>query len=118
MKHLFIINPIAGKGKALEYIPKIKEYFSRIKDIFFIEVTKYPGHAIELVKKYVSKDTFRVYSVGGDGTLNEVLNGMAGSNSSLAIILPVQVMILSKASLIILLIKIILLLKICRIRTS
>lgn len=86
MKHLFIINPIAGKGKALEYIPKIKEYFSRIKDIFFIEVTKYPGHAIELVKKYVSKDTFRVYSVGGDGTLNEVLNGMAGSNSSLAII--------------------------------
>ncbi|HOJ12669.1 MAG TPA: diacylglycerol kinase family lipid kinase [Clostridiales bacterium] len=86
MKHLFIINPIAGKGKALEYIPKIEEYFSRMKDLFFIEVTKYPGHAIELVKQYVDKETYRVYSVGGDGTLNEVLNGMAGSDSSLAII--------------------------------
>ena len=37
MKHLFIVNPIAGKGKALEYIPKIEEYFSTIKDIFFIQ---------------------------------------------------------------------------------
>ena len=29
MKHLFIVNPIAGKGKALEYIPKIEEYFQQ-----------------------------------------------------------------------------------------
>lgn len=86
MKHLFIVNPIAGKGKALEYIPKIKECFSIIEDTFFIEVTKYPGHAVELVKQYVAKDTFRVYSIGGDGTLNEVLNGMAESDSSLAVI--------------------------------
>lgn len=85
MKHLFIINPIAGKGKSLDYIPVIEKYFSDNGSDYFIEVTKYPGHATELVREYVSKDNFRVYSVGGDGTLNEVLNGIAGSNSSLAI---------------------------------
>ncbi|NSW89437.1 MAG: diacylglycerol kinase family lipid kinase [Firmicutes bacterium] len=86
MKHLFIINPVAGKGKTVEYIPKINEYFSGRNDIYFIETTRYPGHGVELVKQYVSRDTFRVYSVGGDGTLNEVLNGIVGSNSSLAVI--------------------------------
>jgi len=87
MKHLFIINPVAGKGKALEYIPKIKDFFSRRQDdMYFIETTEKPGHAVDLVKQYVSKDTYRVYSVGGDGTLNEVLNGIAGSDSSLAVI--------------------------------
>ena len=87
MKHLFIINPVAGKGKALEYIPEIKKIFSKRKnEVYFIETTERPGHATELVKSYVGKDTYRVYSIGGDGTLNEVLNGMAGSDSSLAVV--------------------------------
>ena len=86
MKHLFIINPAAGKGKTLDYIAGIKEYFSGKNDIYFIETTRYPGHGVELVKQYVSRDTFRVYAVGGDGTVNEVLNGIAGSDSSLAVI--------------------------------
>lgn len=86
MKHLFIVNPIAGKGKSLDYIPKIKEYFSTKNDPFFIEVTEYPRHATKLVKEHVSKDKYRVYSIGGDGTLNEVLNGIVGSDSSLAVI--------------------------------
>lgn len=85
MKHLFIINPVAGKGRALQYIPEIKKIFSKkTDDIYFIETTEGPGHATELVRRYVEKDTYRVYSVGGDGTLNEVLNGIAGSESSLA----------------------------------
>jgi len=87
MKHLFIINPVAGKGKALEFIPKIEKLFSsRKNDVYFIETTERPGHATELVRNYVSRDTYRVYSLGGDGTLNEVLNGLAGSDSSLAVI--------------------------------
>ncbi|NMB95836.1 MAG: diacylglycerol kinase family lipid kinase, partial [Clostridiaceae bacterium] len=87
MKHLFIVNPVAGKGKALEYIPEIKRIFAKRKnDIYFIETTEKPGHAIELVKSYVKRDTYRIYSIGGDGTLNEVLNGMAESDSSLAIV--------------------------------
>lgn len=86
MKHLFIINPVAGKGKGLRLITEIKKIFMERKDECIIEITKGQGHAAEIAKNYSSKENYRIYSVGGDGTLNEVLNGMVGSSSSLAVI--------------------------------
>ena len=86
MKHLFIINPMAGKGNSLKLIPKIEQVLLYLKEEYKIEITKWPGHAIELVKAYVQEEDYRVYAVGGDGTLNEVLNGIVGSNSSLGVI--------------------------------
>ena len=85
-RHLFIINPTAGKGKTLEFIPEIKELFKELQEDYRIEITNYAGHATEIVRNYVDKGEYRIYSVGGDGTLNEVLNGMMGSNSTLAVI--------------------------------
>lgn len=86
MKHLFIINPKAGKGKALKIIPEIEEEFKNTNEEFLIEITEKVGHATEIVRKYVSKENYRVYAVGGDGTLNEVLNGMINSESCLGFI--------------------------------
>ena len=90
MKHLFIVNPSAGKGKPLRLIPVIKQFFaanaSLLGNDFVIEITQYPGEATEIVRRYVAGAKLRVYSVGGDGTLNEVVNGLIGSDSSLAII--------------------------------
>ncbi|WML34565.1 diacylglycerol kinase family lipid kinase [Clostridium sp. OS1-26] len=86
MKHLFIINPKAGKGKALKLIPEIEEEFKNTNEEFLIEITEKVGHATEIVRKYVSKENYRVYAVGGDGTLNEVLNGMINSESCLGFI--------------------------------
>lgn len=84
MEHLFIVNPAAGKGRTLELIPEIKAYCEGNNIDYHIEVTKYPGHATEISREYSEAQPMRIYSVGGDGTLNEVLNGMAGSQSSLA----------------------------------
>jgi diacylglycerol kinase (ATP) len=86
MKHLFIVNPTAGKGHALEVVPLIKKYFKNKNEEYIVEKTKCPGDATLIARKYVTEENYRVYSVGGDGTLNEVLNGMAESDSSLAII--------------------------------
>ena len=86
MNHLFIINPKAGKGKTLDYVDIIKNYFSGNNEKYIIEITKYPGHATKLVREYVSHDKYRVYAIGGDGTVNEVVNGLIGSNSILAVI--------------------------------
>lgn len=86
MKHLFIINPEAGKGKTLELVPEIRAYCESKDYEYEIAVTEYPKHATEIAKAHSAVQTLRIYSVGGDGTLNEVLNGMAGSGSSLAAI--------------------------------
>lgn len=86
MKHLFIINPIAGKGSSVKLIPEIRKLFEGRKEEYVIEVTERPGHATEIAAKHASSDNLRVYSVGGDGTLNEIVNGMAGSSCSLAVI--------------------------------
>jgi YegS/Rv2252/BmrU family lipid kinase len=86
MKHLFVINPVAGKGKAIKCIPEIQEIFKGREEQYNIEITQYPGHATEIVRSFISREACTVYSVGGDGTLNEVLNGMAESGSTLAVI--------------------------------
>lgn len=84
MKHLFIVNPAAGKGRTVGRIPEIREYCESKSYDYEIVTTEYPGHATEIAKAYSEAQNLRIYSVGGDGTLNEVLNGMAGSGSSLA----------------------------------
>jgi len=84
--HLFIVNPKAGKGRTLDIIPKIRDIFDGHYENCTIEITKYPGHATIIANEYTSKGNYRVYAVGGDGTLNEVLNGMAGSSSFLGVI--------------------------------
>jgi len=86
MKHLFIINPVAGKGNAKSYIPAIHNHFRGKTDEYHIEITQNPGHAMDLAKWYSEKGDYRMYSIGGDGTLNEVLNGMAGSTSCLGVL--------------------------------
>ena len=86
MKHLFIINPVAGKGKTLGLVPEIRAYCEGKDYEYEIVITEYPGHATEIARAQSAAQTLRIYSVGGDGTLNEVLNGMAGSGSSLGVV--------------------------------
>ena len=40
MKHLFIINPLAGKGNALKLIPKIEKILGTLKEEYKIEITR------------------------------------------------------------------------------
>jgi len=86
MRHLFIINPAAGKGNAYKYADEIKKHFDSTNEPYIIEYTKGPDDATKIAQKYVTTDQYRVYAIGGDGTLNEVLNGVVGSSSSLAVI--------------------------------
>ncbi len=81
MIRLVILNPMAGTGKGLKYLRGIENIFTNIKkeglikkDKVCIELTKFVGHATEIVKEYVEKytDEMVIYVVGGDGTLAEV----------------------------------------------
>ncbi len=85
--HVFIVNPAAGKGKALQMAEQIKKRFEGFSQPYEIKITQYPGHATILAEEALKADQpVRIYSVGGDGTLNEIVNGMAGSQAELGVI--------------------------------
>ena len=78
MKHLFILNPLAGKkGTCDEFCDQIRRAFQG-RD-FEIVITSHAGHAEELSRAAAqSGQPVRIYACGGDGTLNEVVCGAAG----------------------------------------
>ncbi len=82
MKHIFIINPAAGKSDSTAPVAaNIRRTCVERGLDYEILTTEYPRHAIELVKKKAVEyagQTMRFYACGGDGTLNEVAAGAAG----------------------------------------
>ena len=74
MKHIFIINPASGKENATEFV---QQKVAEVQVEHEIYITKAPGDAIQYIKNHCTNDTqpVRFYACGGDGTLNEVVNG-------------------------------------------
>lgn len=85
MKHIFIVNPISGKGKTLKAVDKIKKVCEEENLDYEIYFTEYPKDATKIARKYRFTKNI-IYSVGGDGTLNEVLNGIVGTKNLLGVI--------------------------------
>jgi diacylglycerol kinase (ATP) len=71
-----IVNPTAGAGRTAKKWPHIKELLKIAGLRFEHDITEAPGHAIELAKSAVKKGYKLVVSVGGDGTINEIVNGI------------------------------------------
>ena len=60
-------------------IPQIEAYFAQNGGDYEIASTTCKGDATQIAKKYASTgEAVRIYSCGGDGTLHEVVNGVAG----------------------------------------
>ena len=80
MTHLFIINPAAGsRDRSGEYRQKIEAAFAGRTDPYRIEISKGPGDCTRLAREAAqSGKNYRIYACGGDGTLNEVVQGAAG----------------------------------------
>ena len=81
MKYAFIINPIAGKANPLEkYGPAIRAACKSKGLDYVLYQTERPGHATDIAKWLALHATpehpVRVFSVGGDGTLSEVVKGL------------------------------------------
>lgn len=81
VRHLFIINPAAGKHMDTVGIQKeIKTAMADRNEPWEVMLTKGSGDAETLSRAWAeqSSDPLRIYAMGGDGTLNEVVNGVVG----------------------------------------
>lgn len=84
LKHYFIINPISGTGLGINLSDNIKKYCHDNNIEYEIIFTKGPRDATAIVKNIKKKSL--IFSVGGDGTLSEVVEGIYGSSHILGII--------------------------------
>ena len=80
MTHLFIINPAAGShDRTGEYTKAIEEQCALRQLSYRIEVSQGPGECTRLTRQAAQTgEEYRIYACGGDGTLNEVVQGAAG----------------------------------------
>jgi diacylglycerol kinase (ATP) len=76
-----IINPVAGAGRTRRIWPRLMGLFQGSGLRFEYSITEAPGHAIELARAAARNGYDTVVSVGGDGTINEVVNGLYASGS-------------------------------------
>ena len=75
VKYRLIVNPAAGGGTAGQFIPDIERRLREAGLDFDLVQTERPWHAAELAQA-AAADVDIVVAVGGDGTANEVLNGL------------------------------------------
>lgn len=75
-KHLVLINPNAGNRKGQKDWPKIKKLLIGQGFVFETVFTKSRMHAIKLTSDKIQEGYRKIIVIGGDGTLNEVTNGI------------------------------------------
>jgi diacylglycerol kinase (ATP) len=83
LKVAVIVNPAAHKGGAAKRWRSIEaELIARLGP-FEPRFTAAPGHATELARAALAEGVRRIVAVGGDGTVNEALNGMLDTSGQL-----------------------------------
>lgn len=72
---LVIVNPNAGSGKGKKDWEKISTLLDKYKLTHTVKFTERKGHAIICSREGIEAGFRKIISVGGDGTLNEIVNG-------------------------------------------
>lgn len=79
MKHLFVVNPVAGgHDKTAEVQTRVRAAFRTREGEYEVYVTKAPMDAAAKIRREAARGgELRAYACGGDGTFNECVNGAA-----------------------------------------
>ena len=83
---VFLVNPASSNGATGKRWPELAHRAERLGLAGETLFSERPGHLIELARQAVDGGAALVVAVGGDGTLNEVVNGVAGTDAELATI--------------------------------
>ena len=83
-RHYLIVNPASGGGTGAQSVPFITKTLRDLSVSFDLVQTERPGHATELAQRAAADGYDVVVAVGGDGTVNEVLNGLLADSRGTA----------------------------------
>ena len=78
MKNMWyvILNPTSGNGKGLKNLDKLKYLFLKYNIPVKIVKSKFSKHEKVLTQDAIKKGFYKIISVGGDGTLHHIINGV------------------------------------------
>lgn len=82
-KTVFVVNPHAGNGATGKEWPRISRRATDLLGPFELCMTAGPGDATRMTRDALQRGADRIICVGGDGTLNEVVNGFFDDNTPL-----------------------------------
>ena len=91
MRHVFILNPVAGKTRAaLGLTEQIESYFTTHPDEeYCIRLTECAGDATRIAaEECAAGEAVRLYACGGDGTLQETANGIPPYSAAELAVIP------------------------------
>lgn len=83
---LAIANPVAGGGRVQRRLEDLVKIFRETGARVDVVRTPAPGEGTRIAREAVEEGYARVIAIGGDGTVNEVLNGLLGTDTELAVV--------------------------------
>jgi len=86
-RYKIIVNPAAGRGKTHRRLPVLRDLFHRHPCEYHLEMTHGPMEAADIASRAAAAGEWdAVVAFGGDGTINEVANGLAGTDAVLGVL--------------------------------
>ena len=79
-----VVNPRAGRGRVARELPRLLEALRARHLRAKVHQTLYPGHAVFLARQAALDGAETVVAVGGDGTVNEVVNGLIRDDAAVS----------------------------------
>jgi len=85
-KFFLIVNLIAGHGRCKEIFPRVREEIDRRGIEYDLHYTNEPLEATDVCRMGLEAGFTHIVAMGGDGTINEVANGLRGTDAVLCVI--------------------------------
>ncbi|MHB9144008.1 MAG: diacylglycerol/lipid kinase family protein [Symbiobacteriia bacterium] len=86
MRAAFVVNPAAGRGRALRVWKSLEPVARASGNDITVHYTTAPGEATRLAAEAAAGGAERIIALGGDGTLYEAVNGLVGTKASFGVI--------------------------------